>query len=238
MSQIKNIEVHLTLEEVLRRQEVLDSSKLNPRIKSLIQELLDEVHHLIKPLVVFKMFKVKSVNTNRMILRNGEIFSDPKITGTFKNARDILIAIGTIGIGLESEVSRLFTKNEALKAFLLDGIGSAAIDCLASETCNILRSLIGELKISSPLGPGIGGVPFSEQRHIYNMIKTETSEITIMSAGMLVPRKSISMIMGVGENMPTWLKSDVCDRCKLGKTCRHRALPIKDCKSVVTINEL
>jgi len=38
----------------------------------------------------------------------------------------------------------------------------------------------------------------------------------------MVPRKSISMVIGIGPQMTTWTKAEACASCNLSKTCRYR----------------
>ena len=41
---------------------------------------------------------------------------------------------------------------------------------------------------------------------------------------MMVPRKSASMVMGIGVEMATWTRAEVCARCNLRQTCRYQIL--------------
>ena len=42
------------------------------------------------------------------------------------------------------------------------------------------------------------------------------------SSGMMVPRNSVSMVIGIGPRMATWTRAEVCARCSLKETCPHR----------------
>jgi len=130
----------------------------------------------------------------------------------------------TIGPGLEKQVAEYFNSDEALRGLLLDGIGSAAIDSLGFEVCSLIgneASLHG-YQASSPLSPGGPRFPLAEQWQLFKLVPADQIGVSLTSSGVMVPRKSISMVIGMGSDMKTWTKAESCARCNLRNTCHYR----------------
>ena len=125
---------------------------------------------------------------------------------------------------LEEKVTEYFTRNDPLRAVILDGIGNTAVDSLAQETCQLIKQEAASrnYEASSPFSPGMTGWPISEQWHLFRLVPAEQIGVRLTSSAMMVPRKSISLVIGIGQDMPIWTQSEVCDRCNLKKTCHYR----------------
>jgi hypothetical protein len=218
---IQDIDIKMDYEDMLRRQGMSKSSNVRPQLTSEIKELC-KLESFLKPSIAFESFTVKQVSINQLSLDNGEVFVNSKIVSTLAAANRIVAVICTIGPMLEAQVAKFLAQEEQLKAFLLDGIGSAAIDSLGTEACNRIQALNESFEVSSPLSPGMENISIQEQSRIFRMADAERIGVSINSAGMLIPRKSISMILGVGKKMPTWHRAEVCNRCNIRDTCQHR----------------
>ncbi len=111
-----------------------------------------------------------------------------------------------------------------MSGLLLDGIGSAAVNSLAQEVCKLIahEASLRNYQASSPLSPGGRSFPLSEQWQLFKLVPAEEIGVRLTSTGLMVPRKSVSMVIGIGPQMPTWTKAEACARCNLGRTCRYR----------------
>lgn len=54
------------------------------------------------------------------------------------------------------------------------------------------------------------------------LVPIEQIGVQLSSSGMMIPRKSFSMVIGFGAEMPTWTRAEACARCNLAKTCRYK----------------
>ena len=46
--------------------------------------------------------------------------------------------------------------------------------------------------------------------------------VSLTKSGILVPRKSVSMVIGIGPKMTRWTQAEVCARCSLRETCPYK----------------
>jgi hypothetical protein len=224
MPVIRNLNIILSPEDILRRQDIRDPSRISPRIQNATQQLLDTVNTILEPVVIYQPYVLKEAAADRLVLENGASFSDPELISLLAPAREIIVAFCTIGPRLEEKVQTLFAQRESLQGFLLDGIGSAAVDALGRMACEYFADevRVRGLRTSSPLSPGMGAIPLQEQRSLFDLAPAKQYGLSLTPTDMLVPRKSVSMMIGIGESMPVRHSTEVCASCKIKETCRHR----------------
>ncbi|MCK4863676.1 MAG: hypothetical protein KAS25_05225, partial [Dehalococcoidales bacterium] len=112
------------------------------------------------------------------------------------------------------------------RAMLLDGIGSAAVDILVQEACRFFSGEASKrgLQASSPVNPGMPGLPITEQQNLLELAHAGDIGVSLTSSGVMVPRKSTSMIIATGPVMKTWTQAEICARCNLRETCPYTVL--------------
>ena len=229
MPVIHDIPLDLNIGEVLRRQGFRGHSKIRPEIKSIIFELLATVKsaHLLEPAAAYEYYKVTGMSPSQTSLEGDKAIQGSLIHTTFPDAKELAIVVCTIGPKLEKQVTDYSKSGETLRSTLLDGIGSAAVDMLAPEACRIIASEASSRghQASSPVSPGWPGLPLTEQWNLFELVNTQEIGVSLTSAGIMVPRKSVSMIIGIGPRMATWTRAEVCARCSLRKTCLYRIQP-------------
>jgi len=226
MPVIYDLPVKIEEKDIFRRQQIRDASRVNSKVSEELHELILLAHKLITPVMVYEIYLVTGVTSQNIILHNGVKLSGINMASTLSSAQEIAVAVCTIGINLERKVDEFIQNKKTLKGILLDGIGSAAIDLVANEGYCFIKQQVKEslLETSSPLGPGMHGWDIEEQRILLSLLPVEQIGISITTAAMMVPRKSISMAIGIGHNMPTWSRAESCELCKNNTTCNHRVL--------------
>jgi hypothetical protein len=109
---------------------------------------------------------------------------------------------------------------------LLDGIGSAAVDRTVIEALKYLGDEVSSrcYEISSQVSPGMPGFPLTEQWNLFGLVNASKIGMSLTSSGVMIPRKSISMVIGVGPKMTRWTQAEVCARCKISKICQYKVI--------------
>jgi len=226
MPVILDIPLSLKTGEVLRREGLGGNFKIRPRIKNLILELLASVKqvHLLEPAVAYEIQSITEMSREQVSLEGNSVVHGSLLPSTFPEAKELAIAVGTIGPRLEKQVAEYFDRDEPLRGILLDGIGSAAVDSLTQEVCRLITAEASSrsYQASSPVNPGMPGLPITEQWRLLEMVPAREIGVSLTSSGEMVPRKSISMIIGIGPKMKTWTRAEVCARCSLKNNCPYR----------------
>jgi hypothetical protein len=223
---IRDIPLSLKTGEVLRRQGLGGGTKVRPEIKILIQELLASLKkaRLLEPAAAYEYYTVSSMNGSQISLEGDKAIHGPLIPAIFPEAKELAVLLCTIGPRLEKQVTDYSKSGETMRGMILDGIGSTAVDMLALE---VLRCLANEVssrgyEISSPVNPGMPGFPLTEQWNLLGLVNADEIGVSLTASGVLVPRKSTSMVIGIGPKMTRWTQAEVCARCSLRETCHYK----------------
>lgn len=228
MPVVRDLPIRLELEGVLRAQGIRDYSRLKPTMKGAVGEVLERARggDLFEPSVVYETYRVAEVTDSHLAVEG----SDAALHGSLfhrvmPNAEELAVVVCTIGPRLEKQVTDCFSQGESLRGLLLDGIGSAAVSALGSEACRTVgreASLHGR-QAGSPISPGSPRFPVSEQSQLFKLVPAERIGVSLSDSGLMIPRKSISMVIGIGQEMSTWTAAESCDHCNLSRTCPYRA---------------
>jgi hypothetical protein len=226
MPVIRDIPMKLKTREVLRRQGLGGKAKVRPEIESLIKELLAslESHHLLEPAAAYEYYPVTGMSGSQISLEGNKAVHGPALPATFPEAKNLAVIIGTIGPKLEKQASDYTKNGQALRGMMLDGIGSAAVDKLIPEVLKLIAAETAQrgYEISSPISPGMPGLAITEQWNLLELAKADEIGVSLTQSGILVPRKSVSMVIGIGPRMTRWTQAEVCARCSLRNTCPYK----------------
>lgn len=226
MPVIHNVPLEIHVNEVLRLMGIANDAELRPKIESLIAGLLsgDEADYLLAPAIAYELHVVTDIQSDRLCMDNSWTIQGSLLSSTLAQASDLAVLFCTIGPDLEKEKAECKAKKNLMRALLLDSFGSAAIDILAVEAYHFIRDIAASRgqAAGSPISPGMRGFSISEQWRMAQMAPIKEIGLQLTSAGMMNPQKSLSMIIGFGEEMPTWSRAEACARCNLAKSCRYR----------------
>jgi len=226
MPVLRDISLALVRKQVLRRQGMGKDLISRAEMAALLQELLASVGdlHLLEPAIAYELCPVTEIRHDRVCLESGTVLQGQLLPSLLSSAKELAVMVCTIGPRLEEKVAYHFSRKEPLRGLLLDGIGSAAVDCLVQKACQFVRreALSRGYHTSSPLNPGMPGWSISEQWQLFELVPAGQIEVHLTPLAMMNPRKSTSMVIGIGMDMPTWTRAEVCDHCSLRETCSYR----------------
>jgi len=226
MPVIRDIPLRLKTGAVLRRQGLGGKAKVRPEIKSLIDELLASVesNQLLEPTAAYEYYPVTGMSGVQISLEGDKAVHGPALPALFPEARELAVIICTIGLKLEKQASEYTKNGEALRGMILDGIGSAAVDMLVPEVLKPIAAKVAPrgYEISSPVNPGMPGFAMTEQWNLMELSQAQEIGVSLTQSGILIPRKSVSMVVGIGPKMTRWTQAQVCTRCSLRETCLYK----------------
>lgn len=223
-------DLQLTTDQVLRAQgadpEVIRARRPN-LVKSTVEALV-RAEPLLQPLVLFEKYQVKAFTHERLELvpHNSDpgksYLSSQLVAQQLSKAQEVIVVLCTIGNELDNNISSLF-KIDPLIALAMDGVGSAAVEMLAIQACNYFENqIINEgLKATIPLNPGMVGWPVEiGQPQIFSLLDSESINVSLTESFMMVPNKSLSLVIGIGEDVSSTGSS--CEYCSLNGICRYQ----------------
>jgi hypothetical protein len=226
MPVIRDIRLSLKTGDVMRRQGLGRRAKVRPEINSLIRELHASLRksRLLEPAVAYEYYTVSGMNGGQVWLDGDRALQGLLLPAVFSEAKEFAVVLCTIGPRLEKQVTDYSKNGAILQGMMLDGIGSAAVDSLVSEVLKLITIEVSSrgYQISSPVNPGMPGFPLTEQWNLLALVNADEIGVRLTTSGVLVPRKSTSMIIGIGPKMPRWTQSEGCARCSIGETCHYK----------------
>lgn len=134
----------------------------------------------------------------------------------------VLFAL-TLGTELERILMRSEISNMS-DAFVLDVCASVAIEEAADDFERKLGQMLQSENryLTNRFSPGYGDLPLSHQRQLLEFLNAQRmAGITLTPTDLMVPRKSITAVMGICDH----IKPDVlggCGKCPLLTKCSYR----------------
>lgn len=205
----KKIDPTIDEEEILRlltyqgRKEKTSKAKLS----NLIEETKVLLGDLLHPQGMFKIVDKTTLK--------GEPY--------FKGQDMVALGLCTIGDELENKVSQLNQQGKLAHAVILDAMGSvaaeSAADFLNLQICEWCQKI--GLATSQRFSPGYGDWSLEGQKFIFSILPAEKIKVRLNQSCMMIPRKSVSFAVKIGEEFRSLRKKRICEMCNL-KDCPYR----------------
>jgi hypothetical protein len=223
-------EISLTTDEVLRAQGAEpDAIRLRrPSLVAITDGAIAKATHLLHPLVLYEKYTIKNLVHERLELVGNASYpgksclSGQLIAQHLARAQSIIVMICTIGSELDENISSFF-RVDPMSSLALDGVGSAAVENLTIQACNYFESqaIADGLKTTMPLNPGMVGWPLDQgQPQIFSLLDSDQIQVSLTESGMMMPSKSLSLVLGIGDNVSAIGLS--CDYCSLKGVCNYQ----------------
>jgi hypothetical protein len=194
----------------------------SPRLVALAEHAVSIGSALIEPRTACAVRAIEAIRHSRIDLEGGGALNEPVVSHRLTGATEIVALVVTIGAGLEDRVSEVVQREPGL-GLALNGFGSAATEALAILACaEVGAEAAGRgLKSTLPMSPGITGWEVARgQRQILDLLEEAGGHLRLTADGVMLPRKSLSMIVGLGRDVTSG--DSPCDCCGLRERCRLR----------------
>jgi hypothetical protein len=196
--------------------------KRSPRLVEIAERALEEGRALLQPQTLIRELDVKTLRHERLMLDSGSFLSGELISEHLGPAERVVLILCTIGDALEAHAAEV-SKDNIVYGLALDGVGSAAVEALANEACKYFedQAVQNGLQSSIPISPGMVGWPVDKgQPEIFSILEPEQIDVRLTEYGLMIPRKSLTMVLGFGPSMKTGGRT--CDYCAMKETCRYQ----------------
>jgi hypothetical protein len=181
--------------------------QIPPRVATMLDEIEKSARALVEPACAYRMMTSDEYFHSHYVCHVGAL----------------VVCLVTIGPKLEEAVDRHKDAGDLSRALILDSYGSAAAEAAADAAEKIVRAKVGEsgLKCSPRFSPGYGGWNVAEQKWVFAAVGGEPLGVRLTEGCMLVPRKSITFAMTIGDQPVDMRDADVCEYCGM-VNCRFK----------------
>lgn len=216
--------LELTVDDVLRGQganpEII--RQRNPRFVQVAEQALQIGLSAMTPQILYEYRNVETLRHENLILEGGQKLTGRLISQHLKKAEKVVFILVSLGTQLDELVSAKMT-SEPVLGIALDGFGSAAAEQFANATCAEFEALAIQegLQASIPLSPGmVNWDVHIGQPEIFQVLDASEIGVSLTYTGLMLPRKSLSMIVGYGKEMS--IQGSTCDYCAMKGTCNYQ----------------
>jgi len=217
-----DFELSVAVSDVLRGQGA-DPEMIRNRRPSLVK-VAEQAHAqgmpLIHPIALMRDVPVIGHFHGSILLDDSSRLSGPRVTAHLAGAQRVSAVLVSIGAELE-ETSNRYIRTDPLLALALDGLGNAAVELLGEQVCRRIGDTARRtgLTVSTPLSPGEPGWPLEiGQPQIFTLVDGTSAGIRVTPSGMMIPKKTISFVVGIGQEMS---RDEPCMVCSLRASCRY-----------------
>jgi hypothetical protein len=230
---LRDIPIALTAQEVVEAQKTRRRrrSHSSPAMIEAAQQALDLAQPLCESAATYAEFQVKTVDKEQVTvaLVNGrekeQVLKIGPHTDLLAQAERLLVAVYTIGPDLGARVDQLAQEGDALTAFWLDSVGVLSLGAIGETMRCIAEEKAAERGwgLSPALSPGsLVGWPLKGQRELCALLPLAEIGVELNRYCVLVPHKSVSVVIGMGPGFESHKVGSVCRFCALADSCWRR----------------
>lgn len=187
-------------------------------IQWIIQEMLKELEQICIPSYGFTIYSggrkdKEHIWIGEKILNTGLI-----ITSALREADHFALFTATIGENFDRYVHTLQEKDDMVKAFIADSLGSVLVEACTSLLMKELEKRMKTLGLqtSNNYSPGYCDWKLIEQETLFSFLPPNFCGITLTSSFLMLPVKSVSGIVGISKNIRK--RAYGCEICNM-KNC-------------------
>ncbi|MBK6631414.1 MAG: hypothetical protein IPG33_10410 [Betaproteobacteria bacterium] len=157
---------------------------------------------------------------------HGEALYAPRLLPESGQLTALACAVCTLGPALETRISSLFTERHASLAMALDSLGNELLmavsrraqDRMLADARRRGLTMAGELRAGDP------GLALDTQAAVLRLAQSELIGVRLTGGLLMRPLKSVSMVLGVGIDLPPvqWSR---CDGCRHRVKCNAHSRP-------------
>ncbi|HOO98414.1 MAG TPA: vitamin B12 dependent-methionine synthase activation domain-containing protein [Bacteroidales bacterium] len=138
-----------------------------------------------------------------------------------KKSDAVALFVCTAGKEIEERSRRIMKECDVLEGYILDIVGSAAVEAVADLMQDDLEQNVmsSGRKISNRFSPGYCGWDVVEQHKLFSLLPGNFCGISLTPSALMNPVKSVSGIIGIGVNVKR--KAYTCKFCKM-ENCIYR----------------
>jgi hypothetical protein len=175
------------------------NQELPKSIRSKLRVLEDKFNSLITPDIHHRTvdFRVKDEGVIR--IKGAIEFESKNLSEVMKNAEKLVCFIGTLGPGIEEEVGVLMQDNDLSEAYILDAMGSVAVEDLVDKFQQTIKNeceRVGKT-VTLRFSPGYCDWPLTEQKKLFSLFEPEDIMVQLLDSCLMQPVKSISGVFGI-----------------------------------------
>ena len=170
-------------------------------ILKLVERLWDALFPDCKPWGGYRLMDGGREGEREVRVGNSLFHTGAVIAEAMQEATSIAVFTVTLGAGYDQWMEEIKAEDNIMHEFVANSMGSVIVDSITEDLIDELRTnaAFSGLKITNNYSPGYCGWHLSEQKLLFSLLPDGISGITLTDSCLMLPIKSVSGIVGVGE---------------------------------------
>ena len=193
-------------------------------VRDFIEDILKESQELSNIKAQYIIFNdIKFDNVTKSVAINNISFNVKKIVyNQIRKSESVVVLLCTAGEEIAVRSRNAIKEGDLLKGYIYDIFGSLIVEAaVALMNDNLKEFLLSEGgKVTAKYSPGYCGWDLAEQHKLFQLFPDNFCGVSLTQSALMDPVKSISGIIGIGENVK--MNPNTCKICGL-KDCIYRS---------------
>ena len=168
------------------------------------QSIIDACDEAVLLLNVRGIWKIYDYDAENNLVQSTPNFKleGNSITRHLMNCEKVICIAVTVGEEIENEVTRRFSAGKYVESVLLDAAATAAVEQVADSLEKAIAPQFAKdgFVMKMRFSPGYGDWALTNQKNFFTITGADEIGMSLSSAMMLMPRKSITAIIGLEKN--------------------------------------
>ena len=183
------------------------------------QSIIDACDEALLLLNVRGIWKIYDYDAENFIVKSTPPFKlvGKSITRHLCNCEKVICMAVTVGEEIENEVTKKFGAGNYVESVLLDAAATAAVEQAADSLERAISPQFAKdgFNFKSRFSPGYGDWALENQKNFFAITGASEIGMSLTSALMLMPRKSVTAIIGLEKNKSDAVKTSAvkCTTC-------------------------
>jgi hypothetical protein len=199
-------------------------AKVSPAVSAAIQDLLPHVPDHINLRCGFAILPPGTVVMNHdfTVCDSRRLNLGTMIAERLFGITTLAVFVATAGPRLERWASSLMQGDEVMKGYIIDTIGSEAVE----QTAEWLEQKVADAaltrgwKTTNRYSPGYCGWPTADQHALFSLLPDDFCGIKLTDSALMIPIKSVSGVIGLGWDVRH--EGYQCEMCEMEDCFRRR----------------
>ncbi len=175
-------------------------TEITPNIENIIEKMTKLGKDIATPIGAYSVMKIEEKKENLIRLEKFTL-SGKRISQVLKDSVYVVLLATTIGAKLEEKVEDMEREGKFTEALILDAVGSTISDQAMDFIHANVRAEFQRkgFSLTMRFSPGYGDLPLTVQSELIHYSGGEEIGIRVTSSHMMIPRKSVSAIIGLNR---------------------------------------
>lgn len=175
----------------------------------------------IQPKYVYRIFDIYTDSGGLCVSGTELVFKGKSIAEHLKDCGRCILMCATLSAGAD-KVIRSYEAAEMEKAVIADCMASAAVEQICDTAEREIEAAFGNYNYTWRFSPGYGDFPLDIQKKFLDVLEAQKRiGVTVTESLLLIPRKSVTAVIGISENEIPKGKSG-CGSCNMRENCSYR----------------